>query len=148
MNALWVVTLTGIVGGVAIGLQVPLASLLNQRMGVLESIFVIHIGGAIGVGLPLLVLGGGKLGLWPVVPWYALAAGLLGIAVIGAQVFMVPRIGVAGAVVLIVAGQFLTATVIDHFGWLGVGAQPISLQRLAGIALVFAGVWIAVSATR
>lgn len=147
MSVLWLVALTGIIGGIAIGLQVPLASLLGQRLGVLESIFIIHVGGAIGVGLPLLALGGGKLGLWSAVPWYALAAGLLGIVVIGAQVFMVPRIGVAGAVILIVAGQFTIATVIDHYGWLGADPQPISIQRLAGLGLIFAGVWIVLNAT-
>ena len=146
MNGLALAAAIGIGGGIAIALQAPLASLLNQRLGLLESIFIVHLGGALAIAVPLLAVGGGKLGSWQQAPWYALGAGVLGIAVISALVYMVPRIGVASAVILVVAGQFSTAMVLDHFGAFGVTAQPVTLQRLAGIALVFAGVWIAVRA--
>ncbi|MBT8143081.1 MAG: DMT family transporter [Gammaproteobacteria bacterium] len=141
---MWLVALVGIIGGVAIAVQAPLASMLNDRMGVLESLFVIHLGGAIFAGVPLALAGGGQLANAPQAPWYALCAGIFGLTVVAAMVYMVPRIGVAGAVILIVAGQISVAALIDHFGWLGVPAQSLDLTRVAGMVLVFVGVWFAV----
>lgn len=142
MTQLILIVVIGITGGIAIGLQAPLASMINQRLGVLESVFVVHLGGLIAVGIPLLLLGGGKLGLWPTVPWYALAAGLLGVVVVGSTVFMVPRIGVAAAIVLIISGQLMIATTIDHFGALEVDVREISRDRILGLGVVLVGVWL------
>ncbi len=120
MSQLALVILIGILGGAAVALQGPLASLINDSMGLLESIFIIHIGGAVLAGIPLLILGGGKLGQWQSIPWYAWCAGFFGFVVLTALIFMIPRIGVAAAIVLVVSGQLMTATVVDHFGALGV----------------------------
>jgi transporter family-2 protein len=141
MSHLYVIVFIGLLGGIAIGLQAPLASMINQRLGVLESVFIVHLGGLIAVSVPLILLGGGKLGLWQSVPWYALGAGFLGVVVVGATVFMVPRIGVAGAITLITTGQLFIAATIDHFGALEVSVSPISAERLLGLAIVLVGVW-------
>ena len=37
-------------GGVAVALQGPLTSMMSQRVGTLESVFIVHLGGA-GLGL-------------------------------------------------------------------------------------------------
>jgi transporter family-2 protein len=34
--------------------------------------------------------------------------------------------------------------VVDHVGWIGVERQPITLVKLAGLALVAAGTWLIV----
>ncbi len=141
MSHFFVIVVIGLFGGIAIGLQAPLASMINQRLGVLESVFIVHLGGLIAVGVPLILLGGGKLGLWQSVPWYALGAGFLGVVVVGATVYMVPRIGVAGAITLITTGQLLIAATIDHFGALEVSVSPISAERLLGLGIVLLGVW-------
>jgi bacterial/archaeal transporter family-2 protein len=70
-----------------------------------------------------------------------LLSGVLGVIVIGATVFNVPRIGVAAAVTLIIAGQLLVAATLDHFGALGVATKPLSLERVAGLGLVLIGAW-------
>src|SRR5512138_3254009 len=104
MQTIILIILIGLAGGVAVGLQSPLASMLSQRLGVMESIFIIHIGGAMVALIPLVIYGGGKLGNWRSVPWYTLVAGILGIVVIAAVSFMIPRIGVAASIITIVAG--------------------------------------------
>jgi len=141
MNPFPVIVVIGLLGGIAIGLQAPLANMINQRLGVLESIFVVHLGGMIAAGVPLLLLGGGRLGLWQSVPVYALCAGFLGVVVVGAMVFMVPRTGVARAIILIIAGQLLIAALIDQFGILEVTHHPVSVDRLLGLGIVLFGVW-------
>ena len=43
---------------------------------------------------------------------------------------------------LALLGQLTTALVFDHFGWMGLPEHPITLTRLAGVALLGAGVWL------
>jgi bacterial/archaeal transporter family-2 protein len=117
---------------------------MSGRMGVLESVFVIHLGGALVVGVPLLLRGGGTLGHWRSIPWYALTAGVYGLVVIAAVSYTIPRIGAAPTVVLIVAGQMVISTFIDHFGLFETGQRPLDLTRLVGIAVIFLGVWLMV----
>jgi len=144
MQLLILVVLVGLAGGVAVGLQGPLASLMSQRIGTLESIFYIHLGGAVFSLIPLLFLGGGNLGRWRSVPWYALGAGILGLAVLGGISFLIPRIGVATAVTLIVAGQLVVSALLDHYGLLGASIRHLDIPRAFGLVIVFVGVWLTV----
>jgi bacterial/archaeal transporter family-2 protein len=144
MQTLLPILLIGIISGVAVGLQSPLASMITQRLGMLESIFIIHIGGAILIAIPLVFLGGGKLGEWRSLPWYALLAGSMGLVVVGGVSFMIPRVGVATAITLIIAGQLIISSVLDHYGLLGVQPRLIDLQRILGLLIVFLGAWLTV----
>jgi len=144
MQSILLILLIGLAGGIAVGLQSPLASMMSQRLGTLESIFIVHAGGALIALIPLLVYGGGKLGQWRSVPWYALAAGVFGLVVIGAISYMIPRIGVAGSIITVVAGQLLVGTILDQFGWLGAMQRPLDATRLLGLAVVLIGVWLTV----
>jgi transporter family-2 protein len=141
MTSIALIVVIGLMGGIAIGLQAPLASAINQRLGILESVFIVHLGGLIAVGVPLLFMGGGRLAQWQTVSPLALSAGLLGVVVVGSTVLMVPRIGVAAAIVLIITGQLFMAATIDHFGLFGVLLKPLTVHRLIGLGLVLLGVW-------
>jgi len=136
------VALIGLLGGLAVGLQAPLASLIGQRVGPIESIFIVHLGGTIAAGLPLLLMRGGSLGAWRNIPWYAWPAGLFGLVVIGAITYTIPKIGVATTIFLVVVGQLLIGMVLDHFGLLGAAVRPINLSRIAGIVALLAGTWL------
>lgn len=144
MDTLLLIILIGLAGGIAVGLQSPLASMMTQRLGAFESIFIVHIGGAIASLLPLLFVGGGKLGQWRSVPWYALIAGVFGLVVIAAVSYMIPRIGVAASIITVVAGQMLVGVILDSFGWLGAVQRPLDLTRIIGLAIVMLGVWLTV----
>lgn len=136
--------ISGLLGGVAVGLQGPLTSLMSQRIGIMESIFVIHFGGALMAGGLLLAMGGGNLGAWHSVPWYALGAGVFGLVVLSAVSYTIPRIGVATTVTLIVVAQLILSTLLDHFGLLGTAVRPIDLTRVIGMAVLFLGTWLMV----
>jgi transporter family-2 protein len=144
MENLLLIILIGLAGGIAVGLQSPLSSLMSQRIGTLESVFIVHIGGAIAALLPLLIYSGGKLSQWRTVPWYALVAGVFGLVVIGAVSYMIPRIGVAASITTIVAGQLLVGTILDHFGLLGAAERSLDLTRILGLGVVLVGVWLTV----
>jgi transporter family-2 protein len=142
MEHLMLVLIIGLAGGVAVGLQGPLTSLMSARLGTIESVFIVHMGGAVLAGLPLLVTRGGNLGAWRSVPWYALAAGALGLVVLSAVSYTIPRIGVATTVTLIVVAQLVTAALLDHFGLLGATVRLLDPARLFGILILFAGTWL------
>ena len=144
MESIILIIFIGLAGGVAVGLQSPLASMMSQRLGVFESIFIVHIGGALAALLPLLFIGGGKLGNWRSVPWYTLCAGIFGLAVIGAISYMIPRVGVAASIITLVAGQLLVGTILDNFGWLGAAQRSLDVTRAVGLVVVLAGVWLTV----
>jgi transporter family-2 protein len=143
MNAILLIILIGLAGGVAVGLQSPMSSMITQRLGIFESVFIVHIGGAIIALIPLLVYGS-KLVQWRSVPWYALGAGFFGLIVIAAVSYIIPRVGVAASITTVVAGQLLVGTILDHYGWLGTTARPLDFTRLIGLGVVLAGVWLTV----
>ena len=146
MTAIILIIFIGLCGGVAIGLQGPFASFMGQRLGIWEAVFIIHLGGAIAALVPLVFMGGGKLAQWHTLPWYILCGGILGLVVVGAISYLIPLIGAAQAMVLVVAGQLLTGAVLDHFGAFGLSIKPIELSRALGLLLVFIGVWVTVRA--
>lgn len=60
-----------------------------------------------------------------------------------AVTFIAPRFGVGNAIFFVLVGQLVSAATIDHFGLFGAIRSPIELKRIAGIALMVAGVWLA-----
>ncbi len=144
MQPIFVIVLVGLIGGIAVGLQSPLASMISQRLGLFESVFIVHIGGAIIALIPLLIYGGGKLAEWRSVPWYALGAGIFGLVVIGSISYMIPRVGIAATITTIVAGQLLVGTILDHYSLLGAAGRSMDLTRALGLAVVMVGVWLTV----
>src|SRR5512147_1009181 len=140
MESTLLIILIGLAGGVAVGLQSPMASMITQRLGMFESVFIVHIGGALIALVPLIFYGGGKLTQWRSVPWYVLGAGIFGLIVIGAISYMIPRVGVAASIITIVAGQLLVGTILDHFGMLGAMGRSLDLTRAIGLAVLLLGV--------
>lgn len=144
MESILLIILVGLAGGIAVGLQSPMASMITQRLGIFESVFIVHIGGAIIALIPLLFYAGGKLPQWRSVPWYTLGAGVFGLVVIAAISYMIPRVGVAASITTVVAGQLLVGMILDHFGLLGATVRTLDITRLVGMAVVLFGVWLTV----
>jgi bacterial/archaeal transporter family-2 protein len=74
------------------------------------------------------------------VPWYLWSGGALGALFIAAAIFLVPKLGAAAFVALLVAGQMLASMVYDHFGLFGLEKHAANPVRLLGAALLIAGV--------
>ena len=144
MESILLIILIGLIGGIAVGLQGPMASMITQRLGIFESVFIVHMGGAVVALIPLLVYSGGKLTEWRSVPWYVLGAGIFGLVVIGAISYTLPRVGAAAAIMTIVAGQLFISMALDHFGLLGAAQRSLDPTRLLGLGVVLVGVWLTV----
>jgi transporter family-2 protein len=76
-------------------------------------------------------------------PWYAwLAGGLMGTVYLTGNILLAPRLGAGELVGLVVAGQLLFSVLLDHFGWIGFAQHAANPARLAGCALMIAGVFL------
>jgi transporter family-2 protein len=135
----------GIVSGAAIGMQGPMSTLIAQRMGLLESVLIVHLGGVVVALVPLLLFqGGGKLGSWRDLPWYVYLAGALGLVVFAAVIYLIPQIGATTTMMLIIVGQFIIGAVMDHYGWFEMAVRPFSTQKLIGLLVMLIGAWIVI----
>ncbi len=141
MNLYWLVAVTA-VGGIATALQAHFMGLLDRRVGTLESVFITYFSGGILIGLLMLAHRGGNLSAGAAAPWYAYTSGILGLVIVGTLAYSAPRLGLVAAFTVFVAAQFAMGALVDHFGWLGSAARPLTLSKLAGMAIVLAGVWL------
>ena len=73
-------------------------------------------------------------------PWWAWSGGMFGAIFIALGILLVPKIGAATFIALLVAGQMLASVAFDHFGLLGLAQRPVDLPRIIGVALLIAGV--------
>lgn len=73
-------------------------------------------------------------------PPYAWIGGIIGATCVSSIIFFIPRLGAALCFGLIVAGQMIFSTIIDHYGWFGVSVQTISWPRIIGIIFILAGI--------
>lgn len=129
------------------GISVALQQVLNANLRfTLESPwwagFVSYFVGTMMMLIAGLVTGAPQLGKAAQAPLPTWFGGVFGAIFIGIATLMVPRLGAATVLALIVVGQMLGALLFDHFGLLGLQQQPITLTRLLGVALLIAGVML------
>ncbi|MGH2744128.1 MAG: DMT family transporter, partial [Thermoleophilaceae bacterium] len=74
------------------------------------------------------------------VPWWGWLGGLCGATYVTSVFMLIPEIGAAPVVVLTVAGQQLASVAVDRYGLLRLPRRAISGRRLAGVAVLVAGV--------
>jgi bacterial/archaeal transporter family-2 protein len=139
----WLYLLFAFAGGVVLPVQAGInAQLAHWVHSPVRAAFVSFLVGTLALFLVSLLVfrplpSGGRLAD---VPWWVWTGGLLGAFYVVGSVVTAPRLGAATLVALVVAGQALTSLVVDHYGWVGFPEHHVSPGRLAGMALVAAGV--------
>jgi len=131
-----------VIGGVTVALQGQFMGLIDKGLGTRESVFITYASGGLLAGIVMLASRGGNLRSWQAVPWYALSAGVFGLVIVAAIGYTVPRLGLSKAFTIIVASQFITIALLDHFGILGAAIRPLDLPRLLGVGVLIFGVWL------
>lgn len=81
-------------------------------------------------------------------PWWAWFGGVAGVAYITAALILTPKLGAAGFIVCVVAGQVLSSLAIDQWGLMGLPERPVNLARLLGVGLIVAGMLVVQWGTR
>jgi transporter family-2 protein len=139
----WLYLLFAFAAGVALPFQAGINAQLSQWVhSPIRAAFVSFAVGALALLVVSLLVfkplpSGGRLAD---VPWWVWLGGLLGGFYVTAAAVTAPQLGAATLIALVVAGQTLTSLLVDHFGWVGFDEQHLSAGRLAGMALVVAGV--------
>jgi bacterial/archaeal transporter family-2 protein len=132
--------------GTLVALQAPVNSRLGKDLGTLQAASVSFAVGLVVLVAVALIFGGGlgDIGSVVHVPARYLIGGVLGAAYVTCVLVTVRSLGAGGVTAATIAGQLAMAVVIDHFGLLGVARQPVTAARVAGIALLAAGVFLVV----
>lgn len=139
------ILLIAVAAGAANPFQSGTNAELNKQLGTpLWAGLAVYASGLLGVVLLQLVFrqslpASGRLAT---VPWWAWMGGLISIASTLAGLTLAQKLG-AG----IFTGASMTAGLamsiaLDHFGWVGFRQHSASPARLAGCALMMAGLWI------
>lgn len=124
---------SGVNGQLRAGLQHPILAAL-----------ISFVGGTLALLLLLLF---SKQALPPAtvysgMEWYKYTGGFLGVIVVVFVILSVHEVGASNMFVLIVAGQLLTALLMDHFGLLGLLENPVSAKKIIGMLMVIGGAWL------
>ena len=141
MNPILTIALVGILGGVAVGLQGPIAGAMSQRVGGASSSLVIHVGGALCSLVLLLGRGGEQMRNWRDISWFMWGAGALGVLLYLTLSLTFPKLGAAVSIMCIIVGQLLAGVILDHFGLAGI-ARPFGFSRALGVGVVLTGAWL------
>jgi transporter family-2 protein len=72
--------------------------------------------------------------------WWAWFGGMFGAIYIGLAIVLVPQLGAATFIALLVGGQMAASLAFDHFGAFGLEQRPVDPGRLLGVVLLVAGV--------
>jgi bacterial/archaeal transporter family-2 protein len=138
MNISWVI-LIGLIGGMAVGIQSPIAGAMGQKIGGIAGAFIVHLSGAIIAAFILFFQGGQRIRDWHTLPWYMLIVGVFGVILYQTISITLPRLGSTMMVTLVIIGQLLVGLLVDQFGWLGVQPHPVTLSRVAGVIVLMIG---------
>jgi transporter family-2 protein len=138
------VLLMAIVGG-GIALQAPINAVLGKATGSFAAALISFAVGTLLLAA-IVVLSGRAGGVGEVtnVEWYYLLGGVLGAAYVFSALVLVDEIGAGGVAAATIAGQLSLSVVLDRLGILGLEQEPLSAERLIGVALLFAGTYLIV----
>lgn len=140
-NAWWMMGLA-----ILVGAMLPLQGLVNAKLGTqiggpIVAAFVSFVVGGIGLGIYLVVarhhIGLGTAGTLPTWMWLG---GLLGAFYVAVVTLLIPRLGPATMMCLVIFGQVTAAMLLDKFGVLQSTPRTVDAVRIVGAVLVMAGV--------
>ena len=130
------------------GAFLPIQAGLNTRLGKaienpVYASMISFIVGALALGCYILLtkqsVSWAGLRSAPASVWLG---GILGAFYVTAIILSFPRIGPALTFGLVILGQMMISILLDHFNLLVTQQHSINWQRLVGIALIIAGVFI------
>ena len=136
------VIVVGLIGGIAVGLQVPMSGAMSAKLGPMATSLIIHLGGALVSAVLLIFMGGINLREVDQLPKPFLLAGVSGVVLYLTLAFTLPKVGATVSIALLILAQLTIGLIVDHFGWFGMPQHSMNLARVAGVALLVAGSWL------
>lgn len=74
------------------------------------------------------------------VPLWLLTAGIMGGCLVFGIAWTMPRLGIATAMIVMIAGQVISGLIFSHYGLFGSPVEPISIAKIGGALLLVGGV--------
>jgi transporter family-2 protein len=133
--------LTSIVLAFSAGMLGALQGSINAQVGKAAGQYGMIIGVSLVqviVASVILIAGGRNLVSSFSSPWM-IVAGTLGVIMMFSVSSSISSIGTLTVFVLVISGQIISSTLIDHFGVFG-PAKPLSLQKIGSIVVIMIGV--------
>lgn len=131
------------------GVGIPIMATFNGGLGVqlgspvAASLILFGVGGALAGAILLLVGGAPSPASFIFDRPYLYLGGFFVLFYILSITWAGPKMGIGNAVFFVLLGQLVAAAAIDHFGLWGAIKSEITPRRVAGIALMAAGVYLA-----
>lgn len=82
---------------------------------------------------------GFRSGTFTNLKWWYFIGGFLGALYVFTIIWTVPKLGATIVLSATIVGQVFLSLLIDHFGWLEVQRNPVTLWRLLGTGLIIIG---------
>jgi len=143
LSNFWWLALVALAAGICIPTQAGINARLSQWAGspLLAAAISFMVGTLVLAGLVV----ASRSSLPPLSsatsqPWWLWSGGALGAFFVAVTIYLAPRLGATNMLAWLLAGQMLAALLLDHFGLLGYPLHALSLGRVAGVALLIAGV--------
>jgi len=78
------------------------------------------------------------------IPWHFSFGSIFVALYILSITWVAPRFGIANAVSIVLLGQLVSMCLIDHYGIIGAPQYSLNIQRLHGLLLMIAGVFLVI----
>lgn len=130
-----------LVAGSALAMQGPINAALSRGLGdpVVAACVNFLVGFLVLLLINLLRGTGPQAGAFSITPFWAFVGGALGACYIVSLVWAIPQTGALTAAAATIFAQLAVALILDRIGAFGLPVQEITWPRVAGLALVMAG---------
>ena len=132
--------LLAMISGICMAVQSPVNATLSRYAGHLQATTISFGGGAVCLGILMLLIGTGDLSKLADAQWWQLLGGTYGIYIVLVITYGIPRLGAALTSTILTLGQLITASILDTFGLMGLPKVPLEPARVAGCLIVLTGV--------
>ncbi len=130
------------------GVGIPIMAAINAGLGarltnpVFATVILMVVGLGVSAGYMFLTQGMPNLpSAMP--PPISFTGGFLVVFYVLSVTAIAPKIGLGNAIFLVLLGQIVSTSIIDHFGLFGAMQSKITLQKSAGILFMAIGILLA-----
>ena len=130
-----------VLAGLAGAIQVALMSQLGDRISIAGALGFATLFTAVAAFL-ILIVARRSISAYADAfhqPWWILMGGLMSLLIVFTITYAGPRIGTAPTLGILIAGQLVMGTAIDHWGLFGSARVVLHWPRAAGILLLAVG---------
>lgn len=129
-------------GASAVLQQVLVANLRTALASPFWAVLISYVGGTVTMVLVMLAAREPMITSQGIAKSSTLSwiGGVFGVIYIVIAILLIPRLGAATVLALLVSGQLLASILFDHFGMFGLPRQPADAARIAGAVMLIGGV--------